>query len=268
MIASPGDVAAERQIAREVIQEWNAIHGSTSSVMLNAVAWETHSKPEMGGRPQEIINRQILHDSDILIGIFWTRLGTATGVAASGTVEEVQKHVAAGKPALLYFSTSPVTPSSVDAAQFAALQDFRKDCMTRGLVENYGSLAEFRQKLARQISQTVLQLIPDVQANDQLEPAATRSSPVLSDEARQLLVNTSQDRNGTLLRIGTLQGLIVQTNGKNFVESGDPRSEVTWDAAINELRDSALLQDRGHKGEVFSLTNEGYRVADLIRGAG
>jgi hypothetical protein len=36
--------------------------------------------------------------------MFWTKLGTATGVAASGTVEEIDRFVAAGKPAMLYFS--------------------------------------------------------------------------------------------------------------------------------------------------------------------
>ena len=29
MIASPGDVGAERAIAREVIAEWNAVHAKT-----------------------------------------------------------------------------------------------------------------------------------------------------------------------------------------------------------------------------------------------
>ena len=265
IIASPGDVATERQIAREVIQEWNAIHGSANDVMLNAVSWETHSTPEMGSRPQEIINCQILLNSDILIGIFWTRLGTPTGVAASGTVEEIQKHLEAGKPALLYFSAAPVQPSSVDSEQFAALRQFRKDVMSRGLVEQYASLSEFREKLARQVSQTVLRLVPDIQGGNQVEPVVTRSAPVLSDVAKKLLVNASQDKNGTLLRIRTLQGLIIQTNSKSFTDSGDPRSEATWDAAINELKDLDLLQDRGGKGEVFSLTNEGYRVVDLLR---
>jgi hypothetical protein len=32
----------------------------------------------MGDEPQKIINKRILKDADLLVGIFWTRLGTPT----------------------------------------------------------------------------------------------------------------------------------------------------------------------------------------------
>ena len=48
MIASPGDVATERQIARDVIAEWNAVHSSTRRLVLRPVGWETHATPTMG----------------------------------------------------------------------------------------------------------------------------------------------------------------------------------------------------------------------------
>jgi len=264
MIASPGDVATEREIAREVVQEWNAVHSASSDSFLNAVGWETHSSPAMGERPQEIINQQILQQADLLIAIFWTRLGTPTGVAASGTVEEIQEHVGAGKPALLYFSAAPVQPASVDSEQFAGLQAFKAECMKQGLVETYESLSEFREKLTRQLAQTVLRSFRGSHAEVAVEPS--RPSPSLSDEAKQLLVNTAQDSNGRLMRIGTMHGMIIQTNGRNLCESGNARSEAQWEGAIEELRNLALLQDRGHKGEVFSLTTEGYRLADTLRG--
>ena len=62
--------------------------------MLEPVGWETHSVPELGDRPQAIINRQILRESDLLIAVFWTRIGTATGAHPSGTVEEIEEHLA------------------------------------------------------------------------------------------------------------------------------------------------------------------------------
>ena len=67
------------------------------------------------------------------------------------------------------------------------------------------------------------------------------------------------------MKIGTLKWKKIQTNGKNFCETGNARSEAVWEGAIEELRSLALLQDRGHKGEVFSLTKEGYRLADALR---
>jgi len=79
MIASPGDVAEEREITRSVIHDWNDVNSQRSKVMLAAVGWDSHSSPELGERPQELINKRILKDCHILVGVFWTRLGTPTG---------------------------------------------------------------------------------------------------------------------------------------------------------------------------------------------
>src|SRR6059058_5757055 len=90
MIASPGDVLTERDIACDVINNWNAINSIKTSCVLTPVRWETHSAADLGDRPQQLINDRILKDCDLLIGIFWTRLGTPTGKAKSGTVEEIE----------------------------------------------------------------------------------------------------------------------------------------------------------------------------------
>ena len=113
MIASPNDVSEERQLVRDAIYEWNAIHSKQFGVMLNPVGWETHVAPEMGGRPQEIINKRILEDSDILLGIFWTRLGTETGEYVSGTVEEISRHIASQKLTSIYICDRPIPPSKI-----------------------------------------------------------------------------------------------------------------------------------------------------------
>jgi len=42
----------------------------------------------MGDRPQAIINKQLVDDADILVAVFWTKLGTATGAAMSGSVAQ------------------------------------------------------------------------------------------------------------------------------------------------------------------------------------
>lgn len=88
MIASPGDVSHERQIAQEVINEWNAINSQERRLVLLPVAWETHSAPAMGDRAQEIINQQLVRECDMLVAMFWTRIGTPTGKSPSGSVEE------------------------------------------------------------------------------------------------------------------------------------------------------------------------------------
>jgi len=89
LIASPSDCVEERRAIPEVIYSWNACNSDAFRVVLLPVMWETHSWPELGDRAQSIINKQIVKNCDILIGAFWTRLGTPTGVSESGTVEEI-----------------------------------------------------------------------------------------------------------------------------------------------------------------------------------
>lgn len=160
IIASPSDVDDERVIVREVVHEWNSIHAEDRNTVLMPLGWETDSSPAMGGRAQEIVNDQLLQRSDLLIAAFWTRIGSPTGEAPSGTIEEIEKHISLGKPAMIYFSSAPVRADSVDREQYDALQKFKVDCRRRGLIEGFESLTEFREKLTRQLAQTVIRYLP------------------------------------------------------------------------------------------------------------
>lgn len=88
-IASPGDVKEERSIVREVLAEWNDINSEKRALVLLPIGWDTHSTPEMGSPAQEIINKRVLKTADILIGVFWTKVGTPTDRYPSGTIEEI-----------------------------------------------------------------------------------------------------------------------------------------------------------------------------------
>lgn len=123
MIASPGDVASERAIIRDVVYEWNAVNSSSRRIVLLPVGWESHSSLEMEAPPQAIINKQIVDDCDLLIGVFWTRIGTATDGYASSTVEEFERHIEYGKPAMLYFSSQPVALDIFDLDQVASVKN-------------------------------------------------------------------------------------------------------------------------------------------------
>ena len=130
LIASPSDLAEERHAATAAIYEWNALHSAAEGVVLLPVRWETHSKPETGVRPQQALNAQIVSTADILVGMFWTRYGTTTGVADSGTVEEIDQFVQASKPALLYFSRKPIDPDLIDMKQHRKLKAFKQSTRT------------------------------------------------------------------------------------------------------------------------------------------
>ncbi len=121
LIASPSDVDEEREIAVRVIQEWNNLYSYTRRVTLLPLRWETHTAPEYGVRPQEVINRTIVDDCDLLVGVFGTRIGTPTGSAESGTLEEIERVAKAGKPVMLYFSRVGADPAQLDLDQLGRL---------------------------------------------------------------------------------------------------------------------------------------------------
>jgi hypothetical protein len=135
MIASPSDVPDEREIVRKAVLGWNAAHAKDRRVILDAVGWETHSHPTMEESAQAALNKQILHDADLLVAIFGNRIGTPTKDALSGTVEEIERHIKANRPAMIYFSDMDMPRERFDHEQWQRLNDFRTLCMARGLIQ-------------------------------------------------------------------------------------------------------------------------------------
>ncbi len=144
LIASPSDCIEERKIFPEVIRRWNASNSLTTSAILEPVLWETHANPEFGNRPQELLNKQLINNCDFLVGAFWTRLGTNTGKAPSGTAEEIEEFRKANKPILLYFSSLPIIPSSINQNQYKLLVEYKHKLEGDGIIFNYDSLEDLR----------------------------------------------------------------------------------------------------------------------------
>jgi len=159
LIASPSDVSEEREVAAATIQEWNNLNANERQIVLLPVRWETHSAPEYGRRPQAIINQQLVDDCDLLLGIFWTRIGSSTGVADSGTLEEIERIANLGRPVMLYFSQARQDPERIDLEQLGKLREFKKKTLPNALVESYSSTVDFRDKLSRQLEIKVRGLV-------------------------------------------------------------------------------------------------------------
>jgi hypothetical protein len=273
LIVSPGDVEAERELARDMINEWNATHSRSRKIVLQPVGWETHSHPEMGQRAQGVLNHQILQDADVVVGIFWSRIGTPTGDALSGSVEEIQRHMESGKPTMIYFSDAPGSLAMGASEQYQRLTIWRQGwCAPRGLSETFRLPEEFKDKFRRQLATKVnddpyfvnsaignVGYVIDI--SDPTDPMPIDLSP----EAKTLLVEAAADKGGTILYMKMMSGPELQTNNKQFVESGNPRSAAIWESALEELRNGGLVKAVGHKGQVFQITREGYDVADRVK---
>lgn len=151
LIASPSDVEAERKIIVEVLHEWNAAHSVKRKIALMPVMWETHSGPEFNSHPQDVINREVVDYCDLVIGVFWSRLGTPTDVADSGTIEEIMRMISDKKLVMLYFSTKEL-PYDHDEKQLTKVKEFKNKCFKEGLIEQYQNPDDFRSKLSRQLN--------------------------------------------------------------------------------------------------------------------
>lgn len=266
MIASPGDVAEERGIVRDVLYQWNAVNYKGKKIVLLPLGWETHSSPEMGGHPQTIINRQVLTKGDLLVGIFGTRIGTETEHHLSGSVEEIEEYISANKPTMLYFSKQPIKPDLIDADQIKKLKDFKGSCEKRGLYEQYDDLMEFKYKFYHQLQLKVnehpLFKINDENGDEQINLISNTNSLNLSSEAMALLKEVSQSSDGLIEFLQVLSGTYIETNGKDMITSDIPREVAKWENALKELKKYDLIDS--DNGIIFKITDLGFQVADTL----
>jgi hypothetical protein len=174
LIASPSDVNTERDAVESAIREWNANHHAQTGIMLHAVRWETHSYPAAGDRPQGIINRQIVDSGHLLIGIFGNRLGTPTGEAQSGTIEEIERFRKTGRHVALYFSNAPV-PRSADRNQLEALEKYQKERQQDTLYSTFDTADDLR----RLVTQHLPKIVSDVYQGVPARADAAKQIPSL-----------------------------------------------------------------------------------------
>lgn len=151
LIASPGDVGAERDVVDEVIRDWNSSHSKATGISLQSRRWELDVVPELGDRPQGIVNKQIVDDADFVIALFSARLGTPTGVAASGTAEEIERLRSAGKHVMVYFHAG-MLPRDHDPKQFRMLGEYKRQLLEHGVGLDFKDSNELRRLLMRHLA--------------------------------------------------------------------------------------------------------------------
>jgi hypothetical protein len=274
MIASPSDVKKERFAVREILNEWNDLNAAKSNLVLLPIGWDTHSAPDMSGSAQDIINEHVLKHADLLVGVFWTRVGTATGKSVSGSVEEIQKHIEAEKPVMIYFSSAPVAPESIDQDQYSKLQDFKSWCKDKGLVGEYSDISDFREKFRKQLQITVntnnyiSKFASEKVASDlsgifeELLPnksLLTNNKITISKEAISILVEASRDRDGIILHRKYIGGESLSINGKEMFPIDSGRREIAkWEGALEELENLEFIVSRDVERSFFEITQKGY----------
>ncbi len=137
-VASPSDVAEERNRLEEVITELNQTWSRSFGIRLDLIRWETYAYPAFGDDAQDVINRQVPADYDVFLGVMWHRFGTTTSRAESGTQEEFLRAKArwdndkSSVCLMVYFKDAPISPSQLDPSQLGRVTEFRESLDKEG----------------------------------------------------------------------------------------------------------------------------------------
>lgn len=270
-VASPGDVSAEREVVREVIDDLNRSVAPEKGVMLQVVGWETDARPGFGGDPQSLVNAQIVDMTqyDLFVGVLWDRFGTPTTRAGSGTEEEFDRAVEANRRGrrpeiMFYFCQRPTAFRSPDqAAQKGKVLEFRSKLQQQGLTWDYHGVDEFRRLLTKHLSLWLRNL-----GNETPQPPPERrprrSEPTASPAKRRAGTVTSAT---TKVRQTSDSGAWVLLNNayyksREVAERNDGTVEVQI-APVNAEEDAALRGLRpgsAYRGEPipYSYKNDGF----------
>jgi hypothetical protein len=146
VVASPGDVQAEREAVPKVVEELNRGVAADRGLRLEVYRWEADAYPGFHAEgPQGLIDPILgIEDSDILIGIFWKRFGTPTADGRTGTEHEIGlAHEAWTKnkrpQIMVYFNQKAYSPKSKqETDQWGRVLDFKEKFSKEGVVALQG----------------------------------------------------------------------------------------------------------------------------------
>lgn len=199
LISSPGDTKVEVEAVKESLHDWNGSRAEAAQVILLPRHWRSDAVPRLGtGSGQGVINEQLVDNADIVIALFDARLGQETAEAVSGTAEEIQRAIDAGKHVHVWFSNEPIRRDA-DLEQLAALSEFRANLQAQGLLGEYDSPSDLAYKVRGAVEDDVTQMglgEPRIRRRDaeHAVPRARRAGEHLVIENKSKSVTAEQFR--------------------------------------------------------------------------
>ena len=206
-LSSPGDVGAERKLARETLQALEGSHLLKGKIRFEIVAWDDeHAAAPMDARetPQASVNRYTGRPAncDLTLVVLWSRIGTRLppGVTRSngttyesGTAWEYEDALAADKPVYVYRRTEKPKIELDDAdfdkkrTQYAAVKAFfsgfeNPDGSLRAGFTSYTAAPDFAKIVRQHLEAFVNERMgaPDTAAAARTGPDDTKVSQILT----------------------------------------------------------------------------------------
>lgn len=187
-LASPSDLVEERNLLQEIIVEWNQTWARNLGLRLELLRWEQDAYPGIGADSQDVINRQIPEDYDLFIGLMWSRFGTPTARAGSGTAEEFARALARFKNSptdislFFYFKDTPIEPSKIDPIQLQQVQKFKVSLGNEGLLFwNFADTDQFGKQVKLHLTKHVQSWRHRPQLEHVKPPILQSPTPVITE---------------------------------------------------------------------------------------
>lgn len=193
-LGSPSDLDKDRTAFRDAIEEVNDILAKSRGVLFEVAGWE--SLPAGEGRPQAMINEELLLQSDLVFMLLWQRWGSRTGVGnegySSGFEEEYETAREKQKPIAFYFRKIPADARQEPDNQLRSVLSFREKISSekRYLYREYVDAEDLKTLVLRHLSAWL---------DDQAPDATGRSQPKKHTSEEYLVTNR---KDGTGLRFG------------------------------------------------------------------
>jgi hypothetical protein len=175
-VASPGDVNEERSALEAIITELNRTWSKNLNLRLDLVKWETNIHPNFGSYPQDVINQQLNDEYDVFIALFWSKVGTPTNIADSGTIEEFERAYKKYKndpnsvDIMVYFKDQAISPSQMNLEQLQKIQSLKEKMGEKGgLYWMFDNTEDFENLLRGHLSRVAQSWSKKLQITEKVE---------------------------------------------------------------------------------------------------
>lgn len=260
MIGCPGDMLDEAKIVMECINRWNVIHSASKRISLIPIHWTSASYPSLDNEGQKELNRQLCERSDALICLFGSRLGSPTSTHISGTVEEIEEHIKAGKPVMVFFKK--LVDSSRDPENYIKLLEYKTTLAAVGLYFDFNQTEDFKSLFMEKL---------DLLVHDKFESmSATIGVPITktiySDEERVIMKEWCQSNNDRFSIMSFIGGKSMFRFGNIRVETETAREKAQYEDLVLRLeKDGYIIKDKLNKQNhwTYKLTFQAFDKFDV-----
>ena len=188
VVVSPSDVQDFGDVVERVVGELNRAQFAHQGAVVTVWRWDVDTVPEVSSSsPQSALDQQMrFEDSQLVVGIFWTRIGTIGPDGKTGTEHEIDRALdlwrEAGRPNVaLYFCTQPATfKTEDDAAQLGSLLRLKAGLSSKQILFDVTDRSDFERKFRHHLLSGVANFL----AGEEVGPGLARDETIVESVTR------------------------------------------------------------------------------------